>query len=86
MKKSLEKHLNPPKDESVKEFKNKITEDLVQIKNDIDFLYSLVQPEPIDLISLDNYDYGVTIQLTEEMYVQILEYIENKNHLFIGIS
>ncbi len=68
-----------------KQHDDEIREEIEQIKNDIDFLYSLVQPDPPDLISLDNYDYGVSMQLTEEMYNEIVEYSENKTHIFIGI-
>ena len=63
-----------------------IQKELDLIKDDIDYLYSLVQPAHPDLISLDNIDYGVTMKISEEIFEEIMEYIENKNHLFIGIS
>ena len=63
-----------------------IKEELDRIKDDIDYLFELISPEPPELISLDNYDYGITMQITEEIYEEMLKYIENKNHLFIGIS
>ena len=61
MKGVLRKHSSSLKNDEMQE-------ELEQIKNDIDFLYNLIQPDPPDLISLDNYDYGVSMQLTEEMY------------------
>lgn len=65
---------------------DRLQKELDLIKDDIDYLYSLVQPDPPDLISLDNIDYGVTMKISEEIFEEIMEYIENKNHLFIGIS
>ena len=65
---------------------DRLLKELDLIKDDIDYLYNLVEPKPIDFISLDNIDYGVTMKISEEIFEEIMEYIENKNHLFIGIA
>ena len=64
---------------------DEVREELEQIKNDIDFLYNLVQPEA-EIVSMDNLDYGVKMQITEEIYNELLKYSENKTHLFMGIA
>ena len=56
------------------------------LKDDIDNLYDMLNPEPPQLMSLDNEDYGITIQITQEIYDKLLRYVENKDNLFIGIS
>ena len=86
MKKNLERHLNSLDEKSAKEFEERVMEELEKVKDDIDFLFSLIQPEPPDLVKIDNHDYGVTIQITEEIYNELLKYSENKTHLFMGIS
>ena len=78
----MKKILQRPSSELDKE----ILKEIEQIKDDIDFLYSLIQPDPPDLISLDNYDYGITVKITEEIYNEIVKYLEKKDNLFIGIS
>jgi len=60
-------------------------EELERIKSDIDFLYNLVHPPP-DILFMDHLDYGVTMQITEEIYDKLIEYSENKDNIFIGIS
>ena len=80
MRKILKKYSNSDEKD------DRLQKELDLIKDDIDYLYSLVQPDPPDLISLDNIDYGVTMKISEEIFEEIMEYIENKNHLFIGIS
>ena len=56
------------------------------LKDDIDNLYDMINPEPPELMSLDNVDYDITIQITQEIYDKLLRYVENKDNLFIGIS
>ena len=56
------------------------------LKDEIDNLYDMLNPEPPELMSLDNVDYDITIQITQEIYDKLLRYVENKDNLFIGIS
>ena len=69
-----------------KDSNDTILKELEQVQDDIDYLYSIIQPEAPALISLDQYDYGITIRISEDIYNEIVKYIENKDNLFIGIT
>ena len=79
LKSILQKHSNSPDGENI------MQEEIEQIKHDIDFLYDLLQPNT-DMMPLDCPDYGVTMEITEEIYNELIKYSENKEHLFMGIS
>ena len=57
-----------------------------QAKNDIEFLYSLIQPDMPELPKNDSHDYGGTVEISEELYKEMLKYAENKDCIFMGVA
>ena len=86
MKRILKKYQNSDEqDNHIKSIED-IELEIKILKDDIDNLYDMLNPEPPELMSLDNVDYDITIQITQEIYDKLLRYVENKDNLFIGIS
>tara|TARA_B100001250_G_scaffold413599_1_gene448265 strand:- start:789 stop:1010 length:222 start_codon:yes stop_codon:yes gene_type:complete len=64
-----------------------IEKDLIDIQNDIDFLYDLLQPQVPSFGRADfELDYKVTVEMTDEIYKEIFKYSENKKFIFIGVA
>ena len=57
-----------------------------QVKNDIDFLYSLIQPDMPELLPDDFSNYGETVEISDELYQEMYKYAENKNWIFMGVA
>tara|TARA_R110000824_G_scaffold140649_1_gene306772 strand:+ start:796 stop:1026 length:231 start_codon:yes stop_codon:yes gene_type:complete len=55
-------------------------------KDDIDFLYNLIQPDMPDLPSDDFSEYGETVEISDELYQEMYKYAENKNWIFMGVA
>ena len=86
LKRILKKYQNSDEqDNHIKSIED-IELEIRTLKDDIDNLYDMINPEPPELMSLDNVDYDITIQITQEIYDKLLRYVENKDNLFIGIS
>ena len=58
-----------------------------ELKDEIDFLYNLLQPSP-SISGIDNEDDGlaITTEIPAEIYDKIIEYCENKNFIFMGVA
>ena len=54
-----------------------------QVKNDIDFLYSLIQPEMPELSSDYFSEYSETVEISDELYQEMYKYAENKKWIFM---
>ena len=57
-----------------------------QIKNDIDFLHSFIKPDMPELSQNDSNDYGGTVEISEELYEEMLKYAENKDCIFMAVA
>ena len=57
-----------------------------QVKNDIDFLYSLIQPDLSELSSDDFSNYSETVEISDELYQEMYKYAENKNWIFMAVA
>ncbi len=57
-----------------------------QVKNDIDFLYNLIQPDMPELPSDDFSNYSETVEISDELYQEMYKYAENKNWIFMGVA
>jgi hypothetical protein len=57
-----------------------------QVKNDIDFLYNLIQPDMPELPSDDFSNYGETVEISDELYQEMYKYAENKNWIFMAVA
>ena len=54
--------------------------------DDIDFLYSLIQPDMPKLPQNDSNDYGESVEISEELYQEMLKYAENKDYIFMAVA
>ena len=68
--------------EKIKDLQSEID----QAKDDIDFLYSLIQPDMPKLPQNDSNDYGESVEISEELYQEMLKYSENKDCIFMGVA
>ena len=68
--------------EKIKDLQSEID----QAKNDIEFLYSLIQPDMPELPKNDSNDYGETVEISEELYQEMLKYAENKDCIFMAVA
>ena len=57
-----------------------------QVKNDIDFLYNLIQPDMPELPSDDFSNYSETVEISDELYQEMYKYAENKNWIFMAVA
>lgn len=60
-----------------------IKEQMEELQGDIEFLYSLIQPEELDT-SIE--DEKTTVEISEDLYKILYEYCENKKFIFMGVS
>ena len=65
-----------------------IEKDIEELKEVIDFLYSIIRPElpPLDEAHEDDGYDGPTAQIPVDVYKKIMEYVDNKNFLFMGVA
>ena len=68
--------------EKIKDLQSEID----QAKDDIDFLYSLIQPDMPELPKNDSNDYGESVEISEELYEEMLKYAENKDCIFMAVA
>ena len=68
--------------EKIKDLQSEID----QAKDDIDFLYSLIQPDMPELPKNDSNDYGESVEISEELYEEMLKYAENKDCIFMALA
>ena len=57
-----------------------------QAKNDIEFLYSLIQPDMPELPKNNSNNYGESVEISEELYEEMLKYAENKDCIFMAVA
>lgn len=57
-----------------------------QMKNDIDFLHSLINPDMPELSQNNSGDYGKTVEISEELYKEMCKYAENKDCIFMAVA
>ena len=60
--------------------------EIEQAKNDIDFLYNLIQPDMPELPSDDFSNYSETVEISDELYQEMYKYAENKKWIFMAVA
>ena len=68
-----------------KERLTNLENEIKELKNEIDFLYDIVQPS-VEESKDDDYYAGPTTDIPADIYDKIREYCENKNFIFMGIA
>ena len=65
-----------------------IEEEIDELKEVIDFLYRIINPElpSLDESHEDDGYEGHTAQIPVDVYKKIMEYVENKDFLFMGVA
>ena len=61
---------------------NNIEEDLDQVKDDIEYLYNILQPELPEVSNEDD----ATVAISKELYEVLYKYCENKKFIFMGVA
>ena len=55
------------------------------LRSEIDFLHELLQPSPQESSEDDGYT-GPTAEIPSDIYDKIVEYCDNKNFIFMGVT
>ena len=63
-----------------------IEEKIEELQGDVEFIYSLIHPDPPEASIECDHINDDTVEITEEIYNELMKYSENKEHLFMGIS
>ena len=65
-----------------------IEEEIDELKDVIEFIYKLIKPDlpPLDEANEDDGYDGPTAQIPADVYKKIMEYVENKDFLFMGVA
>tara|TARA_Y100000310_G_C20475924_1_gene712404 strand:+ start:615 stop:872 length:258 start_codon:yes stop_codon:yes gene_type:complete len=85
MKETLKLYSSQLKAEDIEKFED-IEEELKQVRNDIDFLYGLIQPNLPEVSTDHDYINDTTIEIPEELYKLLYKYCENKKFIFMAIA